>query len=250
MLNATGDAFLQTPKGEFYLGVLYIFPSSSPYQPPYILGGGDTQATFVLDLDWRALDLVEEKRSGDLTLKGNVHALCASLDAVPQKGSGQAIDSLLWVSGEIRRGNRNLFAIYLTEWLEILNELGYGRRRLLEILIPSPEGAGQEVLAHIDAADRAMVQGQYDTVLVSCRKALESMDKAATEQNLDLRVRLGSESKAEFIEALRKRLKEFLSKGAHPGSTINRRDADFALILTKNLLAYIGSSAGLPKAEP
>lgn len=240
-LQASGEVSVKTPKGPVHLGVPYFISQSTPFRPVNLYSLRDTQATLILDLDWRKLEYIEDHRDGDLILTGGLHGLCACL-AIHQKGSDEAIDSVMWISGEIRRGNRREFPIYQTEWIRILGDLGYGRRRLIEIVLPSTEDVSQEILGHIEVADRSMYQGEYDSVLVSCRKALEAMDRASAEDGVDLVKRLGSESKAEHVNAIRKRLKDFLSKGAHTGSTIARRDADFALLLTKTLLAYVSSA--------
>lgn len=83
---------------------------------------------------------------------------------------------------------------------------------------------------------------------MSCRKALEALERVLTENTVDLKKQFGSESKAGYVDGIRKRLKEFLNMGAHSGSTITRRDADFALLQTKSLLAYVGSAA-YPKSS-
>lgn len=79
-------------------------------------------------------------------------------------------------------------------------------------------------------------------MLVSCRKAVEE-DKSLFEDKVNLEKRLGSESKARIVNDIWKKLKDFLSKGARTGSIITRRDADFALLLTQNLVAYISHAA-------
>jgi hypothetical protein len=106
------------------------------------------------------------------------------------------------------------------------------------VILPSPVEASKSVLNHLKAAEKAIWKGEYDTVLVSCRKVIEA-DKSLFEDKVHLEKRLGSESKARIVKDVCKQLKDFLNKGAHIGSTITRRDADFALLLTQNLVAYI-----------
>ncbi len=245
-LGLTGEISMRTRAGSLHLGVAHNLQQSSLYEPPYVLSQGDAQAIMILDLDWRALDQIEERRSEDLILTGSVRGLCACSRG-EQKGSEQAVDSLMWVSGQIVRGNKQEFPVYQTEWLAVLGELGYGKRRIIEVTVLPPEEVGSEAIAHVQAADRAMAQGEYESVLVACRRALETVEKAVRESGRDLGKLFDSESKSECIDGIRRKLKEFLSKGAHPGSSVNRRDADFAQLLTKTLLAYITSAVTGPR---
>lgn len=239
-LYASGDLAIMTPKGPVHLGAPYFFSRSIPFQPVNLYALRDSQADLALDLDWGRLEYIEEQREGDLILAGGIRVLCACL-AVNQKGQEQSIESLMWVSGQLRRGNRGEFPIYQTEWIKILEELGYGKRRLIEIVLPSVAAAAKEIVTHVEAADSLMHRGEYDSVLVSCRKALETFERTFNAGTVDLKTQLGSASKADCVDGIRKKLKEFLHMGAHPGTRITRADADFALLLTKTLFAYIGS---------
>lgn len=246
-LNATGEISIQTLKGSVYLGVPYFVSTQTPFRETHIPAHHYTQAELMLDLDWRKLERIEEERHGDLSLTGYIYSLCACLE-IGSVGADRPIESLLWISGEIRRANKVLATIYQTEWLKVLDDFKYGRRRVLEVMVPSPIEAAKAVFDHIEAAEKAIWKGEYESVLVSCRKAMEEMDSFLAKGAINLKERLASESKAKIVDDIEKKLKDFLSKGAHTGSTITRRDADFALLLTQNLVAYIShAAASLPE---
>lgn len=242
-LNATGQISLQTSKGSLiHLGVPYFVSTQTPYRETYVPSRADTQAEVIVDLDWRKLEKIEEERHGDLSLKGSIHALCGCME-IGSTGADRPIESLLWMSGEIRRGNQSPFRIYQSEWIKILDAFKYGKRRILELVVPSPEEASKAILDYLEVAEKARWKGDHDAVLVSCRKAVEEIDKVLSEGKLDLKEQLQSDSKAKIVHELLKKLKEFLHKGAHTGSVITRWDADFALLLTQNLVAYVSHAA-------
>ena len=224
------------------MGVPYFVSTQIPFRETYITAHGDIQAELILDLDWRKLERIEEERHGDLILKGNIYSLCACLE-INSVGADRPIESFIWASGEIRRGNQSLIPIYQTEWIKILEALNYGKRRLLEVILPSPVEASKAVLDHLKAAEKAMWKGEYDAVLVSCRKTIEEINKLLKKGTINLKERLASESKADLVTQIWNKLKDFTNKGAHTGSTITRQDANFALLLTQNLVAYMSHAA-------
>ncbi len=241
-LNATGETSIQTPKGSVYLGVPYFVSTQTPFRETHIPAHHYTQAELMLDLDWRKLERIEEERHGDLSLTGYIYSLCACLE-IGSVGADRPIESFMWVSGEIRRGNQSPIPIYQTEWIKILEALHYGKCRLLEVILPPPIEASKAVLDYIQAAEKAMWKGEYESVLVSCRKAIEEMNKLLKKGTINLEERLASESKANLVTQIWNKLKDFTNKGAHPGSTITRQDANFALLLTQDLVAYISHAA-------
>ncbi len=242
-LNVSGEISLQTSKGSLtHLGVPYFVSAQTPFHATYVPSRADTSAELILDLDWRKLEEIEEERHGDLFLKGSIHALCGCME-IGSTGADRRIESLMWMSGEVRRGHQSPFRVYQSEWIKILEAFNYGKRRVLELVLPSPIEANEAVISHLVAAEKSRWKGDYDAVLVSCRKAVEEMDKVLSEGKLDLKERLQSESKAKIVQELLKKLKEFLHKGAHTGSVITRWDADFALLLTQNLVAYVSHAA-------
>lgn len=240
-MTAAGEISTRTAAGSIvHLGVPYFVSTQTPFRETYISARHHAQALLVLDLDWRKLEHIEQERSGDLFLQGTIHALCACLEkGVP--GTDPMIESLIWVSGEIRRGNQSPFPIYQTEWIKILEGWSYGKRRVLEVNLPSAVNVAQAVLNHLETAQKALWKGEYEGVLVWCRKALEEMDNILGDWKGALQLKLGSESKADIALGVRKSLKDLLNKGAHTGSPITRRDADFALLLTETLIGYVSS---------
>lgn len=62
-----------------------------------------------------------------------------------------------------------------SDWLRVLEEMGYGRFLLFEIPMPGAGERGAETpsTAHLIEAQRHLFQGQYDDVIVDCRRALE-----------------------------------------------------------------------------
>jgi len=235
VLAISGSIHLKTSKG------FVPFGSLNPLLRLGFLYVDRPRSTFDLtfDLDNHKLEIIEEeRRGGDLWLHMRVHVLY--FDVKPQP-----FDKIL--HGEditiITADGSSELQVPQSEWVKMLEQMGYRRFRMMEIPIPKPpEGTVIDyALKHLDEAKKSFDEGDYDDVLSNCRKAVEEIEKAISEGRINLNVVLDqSESKAEKVEGIEKKVKDFLNLGAHAiEAKIDRRDAEMALSFTISLMRYI-----------
>lgn len=186
-----------------------------------------------LDLTYRQIEVIEELRKGNdvfFGLKLNI------LFEDPSQTWGSLI-----VSRETfvhRAGNGNKLMISQSEWVKMLNEMGYERLRIIELPIPEiPHGTIiNTCVEFVEEALKKFNEGYYSDVLTDCRKAIENLKKV----DIDLVTTLESESKAKKIKDIQNKLHQFLHLGPHEESKdyINRRDAELALHITTSIIRY------------
>jgi hypothetical protein len=146
-----------------------------------------------------------------------------------------------------------LIRIPKSDWVEkYLSELKYKEVSMIEIpKLENPEFS--DSIAKINEAWRMYSMGEYDKVLVECRKALESLEnvikgrgfkKEIIEENgekktvPDWEKALGHKKMGELMETFVQKLFGFLAPGAHSGKSINREDAELALMSTHALINF------------
>jgi len=145
------------------------------------------------------------------------------------------------------------FKIPKSDWVEtLLPVLGLKTVSLIEIpKLSDPEF--QEIISHVDDAWKQYSMGEYHRVLTDCRKALESLAsvvkdkgyKKSKEQEGKKRTfpdwgkLLGNEDLGDTVGIINKKARAFIVPAAHAGRTINREDADFALMITHAIVNLI-----------
>lgn len=101
---------------------------------------------------------------------------------------------------------------------------------------------------HLNSAWREYESGKYDHVLNDCRKSLEATKKIARdlslitsngEDRIDFNKISGSDETGEIVSMVFQKTWAFTTPGAHIGRTINREDADFALLLTHAIVNFV-----------
>lgn len=192
-------------------------------------------------LDYRRLEVIEEQRKGgDVWLVIDCHVLYLRMK--PVRVLHEAFRHERVQIAQPATGGNNL-KVPQSEWLKMLQEMGYERFRILEIPIPEPPTGTviKAALRHIEAARKSFDEGDYDDVLVDCRKALEVIKKAISKNEIKLDAVLdSSESKTEKVKRLQAGLRDFLSLGPHElGAKIDRRDAEMALHFTISYVRYL-----------
>jgi hypothetical protein len=72
-----------------------------------------------------------------------------------------------------------------SHWIEILHQMGYGRRLLIEVEAPdeNADPAFAEAVKHIEAARDAMLRGKWRECVGQCRDVLEAVGLALAESN-------------------------------------------------------------------
>jgi hypothetical protein len=139
-----------------------------------------------------------------------------------------------------------------SDWVEkYLSELKYKEVSMIEIpKLENPEFS--DSIARINEAWRMYSMGEYDKVLVECRKALESLGNAIKGRGFkkeieengekktvpDWEKALGHKKMGELMETFVQKLFGFLAPGAHSGKSINREDAELALMSTHALINF------------
>jgi hypothetical protein len=140
-----------------------------------------------------------------------------------------------------------------SDWVEIiLPQMRFKEVSLLEIpRIEKPEFS--EVIGKINEAWRLYSMGEYDKVLTECRKAMEALtnvvkgkgfqrevvDEKGKRTLPDWEKALGHKDVGEIVEVFVQKLFGFLAPGSHYGKSINKEDAELAIMSTHALANYI-----------
>jgi hypothetical protein len=238
ILIITGDMFLQKS------GVSHGFGSLNPLiASAQIIPQQKTNFMLCIDLDNHQLEAVENMRNG-----GDVLFLL-SLHVFYVEGPRQGVTTLTYESFKERDINvvmprwGSQLRIPQSEWVKMLDEMGFQRLKVFELPIQEPpQGTAIDTsFQHLKEALKSFNDGDYDDVLVNCRKAVEEI-----ENKIDFAKLLGSESKSEKVEGIEKKVKDFLSLGPHPGVSIDRRDAEMALSVTTSFVRYVARQLSHP----
>lgn len=235
VFGISGNVHLRTSKG------FVPFGSLTPLLRMETLHVNRPRRLFELtfDLDNHKLEIIEEERKGsDLWLKMNVHVLYFDVKNQPFHTIIHGDD----ITIRSTDGSYDL-RVPQSEWVKMLEQMGYRRFRMMEIPVPKPPLGTviDSALAHIDEAKKSFDEGDYDDVLSNCRKAVEEIEKAIREDKINLNVVLDqSASKVEKLKGIEKKIKDFLNLGVHAiEAKIDRRDAEMALSSTISLTRYI-----------
>ena len=203
---------------------------------------------FHLDLDYYRLEQIEKLREGkDLFLRMYVNFIVGKKirDAYSFSDGG------FWV---FRKPWSDRFRIPKVDWSEkLLKELKYKWVHLIEIpeiAPPTPELG--EVRGYVDDAWKKYSMGEYDDVLVDCRKAIqaigtvlrksgfeteETIEEGKTKKVPDWKKFLGNSGR--YVKEIVRNLHRFADPGAHPGKVLTRKEAEMTLHCTHGLISYI-----------
>lgn len=103
----------------------------------------------------------------------------AAIEAVERLRGGEGIQFRLKIQTHLTKGaetlvthNEVLCSVPQSDWIAILERMGYRRTLLLELPIPRGD-EGSVPQRHLEAAHSHMLRGQYEDAVASCRKALE-----------------------------------------------------------------------------
>jgi len=219
---------------QYYVGPLF---SKQPVASLY--NNARTNIIFGLDLNHFDLREIEKLReSKDLQFVANF-SFSSEIQHLPQTKQPSSF--------QLR------FKIPKSDWVEtLLPALGLKTVSLIEI----PKLAGSEVeelISHVDDAWKQYSMGEYHRVLTDCRKALESLGSIAKSKGYkkttaqqdekktlpDWDKLLGNEELGDVVGTINKKTMAFIAPAAHSGRTINREDADFALMVTHAMVNLI-----------
>lgn len=211
------------------------------------------EATF--ELDYKKLDFIEEKRVGDISFIILLKIMGICRKQTPDGGYGSMSEGFShgFVTKDIvihSPDRRNEVVIEQSKWLKILEELDYGKIKIVELSIPTitPSTVFNRALKHFENGKKNLHLGKYDTTLTSCIHVIEAIDKLT---NLDEKEKKGKHNlmrtmgkeKAEALKNIKEVFyKNFLHFGEHQARpvpvTIDRLDAELALHFTLAILNY------------
>jgi hypothetical protein len=228
---------------------LYI-TSVVPDQPFYeIEPASPSTCYFYADLDHFKLNEIEKVRKGeDLRLRLHLSFLAEVRQPIQQPITKYPIITQL----DERTAK--------SDWIETISQLRFKDVALIEIpKIEAPEFS--DVISKVNGAWKQYWLGEYDKVLTECRKAMESLTEIVKNEGFikeelnekgkrtvpDFEKALGHKDTGEIIKIIIQKHFGFLAPGSHYGKSINREDAEFALILTQGLVNFI--SKKLVKGE-
>lgn len=223
-----------TSAGEVYIGSL--FPRNMINN---LFISSRTGFTLGLDLNHYELREMEKLReSKDIQFAVNM-SVTGGLEIQPQ-----ARDSCNF---QIK------FRIPKSDWVEnYLPSLGIKTVSLIEIpQLMDAEFA--EAIGHVDDAWKQYSMGEYHRVLTDCRKALESLSAKIKSKGFEKEVSdegekkkvpdwgkfLDSDEFGDIVGTINKKIFGFASLGSHAGKSINKEDADFALMTTHAMVNFI-----------
>jgi hypothetical protein len=132
-----------------------------------------------------------------------------------------------------------------SDWVEVyLPQLKFRDVLLLEF--PKLDGLDfKDAVDHLNNAWKQHGFGEYDKVLEECRKTLEAAKELVKKKDLlkdgevDWKQIFQSERAGEYVSNVHENVFGYDSLGAHVGKSINREDADFALLTTHALLVLL-----------
>ena len=197
-----------------------------------------------IELDYRKLDLIEEKRTGDLYLELRIDLLGVYLSPRAQgfetlkdgMSKGLQVDKF-WVKSP----NYSAIIVPQSKWVTVLEGLGYGKFKIVELLIPSiPSGILDNAIKSFEKAKVKLNEGDYVKVLMHCQDAIDKIGKAIKPVRVELEQRLG-EDKFKRIGKFKGTFEGFLGlrhEVALEKEPIIRKDAELVLHTTLAFLNY------------
>jgi len=211
-----------------------------PNQPFYNLSPASSTSVYLyIDLDHYRLAQIEKIREGkDVSCQVELRFIAEILQQPPIKQGGSTVLNL---------------RIPKSDWIEsILPQLRYKDVVLLEVpKIDRPEFG--DIVGKINDAWKQHSMGEYDKVLTECRKAMEGLTTLMKEKGFvkeieekgekkivpDWEKALAHKEMGNIIEVFVQKLFGFLAPGAHYGKSINREDAELAIMCTHAIINFI-----------
>jgi len=239
------------------------FPKEEDFLPPVhpgTLNAIPVSRSFALDIDSRTLDRIEQEREGqDIAFElevlgtGTVFAL---RDANSQHASSLpeplGIESLLF---EPRPAKADVYyRVSQSDWVELLDRMGYVRILLYEI--PWPKGVEDglsEAISRFEAAQAAFLSGSYTDAVAKLRESLDRAAEAAVVGKLDWSNVANGKSRQEMrLEArflLAWNAARHLTHPAHHGGHYSREEARYILGMGALALSLAANAPGVLKEQ-
>ena len=270
--QVTPEELSVVPRLNFEVGVTYITKtegqhyaielSYAPSKLKIISKGGQSIYTSFLVQDPQSLFMTLNNQTAIRFYAELDHYRLAQVEKIREGGDLQILMELSFIINMYSSGYpaRQFSSVSIdgripkSDWVErILPRLKFKDVSLIEIpKIENPEFS--EVVDEINDAWKQYSMGEYDKVLTGCRKAMEALGdivkdkdfkKEATDGNgekktvPDWEKAVGDEEIGEIIAVFVKKLFGFLAPGSHHGKSINREDAELAILTTHALANYV-----------
>lgn len=211
----------------------------------YVGANSAIEIQFHITLDHHKLAQIERLRANrDLVLSAKVKSIFHQTDDMSTMEERETDDI------EIR--------VPKSEWVEtILPNTNYKDVVLVEVpVLEFP--ALKRAIDKLNDAWKKYSMGDYDGVLVDCRKALEDLSKYIQKQGFKIKVKgdddgierpypdwkkfLASESKGDVLMNINKKMGRFNSPSAHAGGVLDAPNAYFALLQTMSIAHLVIST--------
>lgn len=141
----------------------------------------------------------------------------AQIEAIEEARKGGQVNLTVWLGG-VASGDQGLLAVQSTNsswltiererWLAVLQQLGAGTRRLVELPEPRlPRGVSHwaECVRLLDGATQFYRSGEYEQVLVNCRQIAEGIPQVLCDV-WGLPQKTRNQSVAQWVRAIETRL--------------------------------------------
>jgi len=197
-----------------------------------------------VELDFKKLDFLEEKREGDVELRCylNLFGVMMQSRASGFEGFSEAIQRGFSTKGVwIKSGNFDHIHIHQSQWAKILKGLGYGDFKIVELQIPLvPSRTLKDAFTSFDKAKQEFNEGNYVEVLMKCQDVIDKIGKATKPIKPRLENLMGKE-KFKRVGTFKGTFEGFLGlrhEVALDKEPIKRKDAQLALHTTLAILNY------------
>lgn len=210
----------------------------------------------IFRLDERALNFIEKDRDGEKP----IFMITLHLYRFEGKNlrnqkieSIENLKSLTITPINVRvPGDLEYYSIPVSEWIEILQELGYMEYKIIELPVePHPE-ITKDPIEKLEEATKKYRNGDWSGVLASCEDALNRLSKSLEGNFMrkQLSEIIGEKKFNDILQLLQKTgllqvkpedLRKFAKKYKHEvaGKFAEKKDAEFMLHVTAALLRYL-----------
>jgi len=197
---------------------------------------GGHQINLEIELDAKRIEAIEQIRLG-----GN---LTFSIELYAFANRGESSEQLY--------NSPHQFTISQSDWIKVLESIGYRKTLLLEIPVPTGETnpAFTEAAKFLESAQKQMLLGNYREAVSACRDVLESMNRFLNDENGSTQPSKRKRNKLERVSAIRTSLHDLTSAAKHADETTsliewNLADARASISMAATLLQWANEEYGI-----
>lgn len=174
----------------------------------------DKRINFEVELDAKRIEAIEQIRLG-----GSLN-FSIQLYATATQGK----------QSELLNGQSYSLTVSQSDWIQILENIGYRKTLLLEVPLPMGEtnSAFKDAAKHLDHAHKQMLHGHYRDAVGACRDAIESLNLSLKDEVASLPKNKRERSKADRVNALRQSFYELTNAAKHADEVTESIDWNLA----------------------